>query len=67
MLLVLILTTMPVHALDARYQEPASFWPMAFGSVLFIAAIVFCVVAMKRIVMGDLHKGQEAQVARNKG
>lgn len=66
MLLALILTTMPVHAVDPQYHEPAAtFWPMAIGSILFIAAIVFCVSAMRRIVTGELHQAQESRAAKN--
>lgn len=66
-LLSLMLTTMPAHAVMARYQEPNTFWPMAIGSLMFIAAIIFCITAMRRTVAGTMHKTQEVHVQVNEG
>lgn len=65
MLLALILTTMPVYAVDAQYRDSVTLWPMAIGSIMFIAAVVFCVTAMRRMVNGDLHQAQEARLAED--
>lgn len=67
MLFALILITTPVHAVSAQYYEPDATWPVVIGSILFIAAIIFCVVAMRRIVNGNSQNVQEARVVSNEG
>lgn len=67
MLFALILITTPVHAVSAQYYEPIPTWPMVIGSTLFIAAIIFCVVAMRRIVNGNSQNVREARVVSNEG
>lgn len=57
MLIVLVLTTLPVHAMSAQSETSVTTWPMAVGFVLFFAAVFFCLTAMKRVATIDISQG----------